>query len=522
MMKTPSFFARFTLALTLLGSVAHAQAPAPAPAPFGAPPSGTAGPTPPAAEVRPPPAELEGLEAHTGGLTAGEVSRRALAVSPSVKEKRAQLDAAKEKITQTMVQFFPRVSLIASYTRFSPLSVSFGSGALVGASSAGLLTTGPCPNGSGATCVLDSAGRPAAAVPVSIKYLENNYSVVGRLNIPLSDYILRLSDAAASSSASKESARLALEAEKAKVDADARTLYFNWLRARAQAVIAHKAVEQTRARLGDAHAAFTVGSISKAELLRIEALVANTEIIAQRSDSMVELTTGQLAIVMEDPKPAYSVGEGVPLPADVPGPAASVERLVIEAQTRRLEVQSVDEAVRALRRGASAQRSGALPRIDAIGDVTYASPNPRYFPPVQRWNATWSAGVQASWTIGDTFLNTSAANELEANAAAMEAKRTQLRTGIAQEVLAAYLDLERARAAFEKQLAALAAAEEAYRVTTDLFRAGRATGTDLIQSEAELLDAKVGDVNARIDLTIASIALRHATGADRPGYSAMR
>lgn len=523
-MKMRSSFAGLTLALTFAGSAAYAQTtPSPAPTPPGAPAPAAATP-PPTVAIRPPTAELEGLEARSGGLTAAEVSRRALAVSPSVKEKRAQLDAAKEKITQTMVQFFPRVSLLASYTRLSPLSVSFGSGALVGAGNAGPLTTGPCPGApvGAPPCVLDSAGQPAAAVPVSIKYLVDNYSVGGRLSIPLSDYILRLSDAAASSSASKESTRLALEAEKSKVDADARTLYFNWLRARAQAVIARKSVEQTRARLADAHAAFTVGSISKAELLRIEALVANTEIIAQRSESMVQLTTGQLAIVMEDPRPGYSVGEGVPLPADVPGPGASVERLVVEGQTRRLEMQSMEEAVRALRRGASAQRSGAFPHVDAVGDVTYANPNPRYFPPLQQWRATWSVGVQASWTIGDTFLNTSAANELEANAAAMEARRTQLRAGIAQEVLASYLDLERARAAFEKQRAALAAAEEAYRVTTDLFRAGRATGTDLIQSEAGLLDAKLGDVNARIDLTIASIALRHATGGDRPLQTAVR
>lgn len=182
----------------------------------------------------------------------------------------------------------------------------------------------------------------------------------------------------------------------------------------------------------------------------------------------------------------------------------------------------MDEAVHALRHGASAQRSGAFPHVEAIGDVTYANPNSRYFPPSEKWRATWSAGVQASWTIGDAFLSTAAASELDAEAAAMEAKRTTLRAGIAQEVLAAYLDLERARAAFDKQRAALAAAEEAYRVTTDLFRAGRATGTDLIESEAGLLDAKFGDVNARIDLTVASIMLRHATGEDRAGQTAAR
>jgi outer membrane protein TolC len=38
----------------------------------------------------------------------------------------------------------------------------------------------------------------------------------------------------------------------------------------------------------------------------------------------------------------------------------------------------------------------------------------------------------------------------------------------------------------------------------------------LIGAETDLLDAKLGDVNARIDLSIAAIELRHATGRDVP------
>lgn len=500
---------RSTLAVAfLLASVlprpAFAQEPAPPPAQGGAP----AVPDRPAAT-------LEGIDAKPGGLTADQVARRALAVSPSVKEKRAELAAASEKITQTRVSFFPRLSLFASYTRLSPVSVGFGSGALVGAQNAGALTTGPCPPPAvGGTCVLDSAGVPVGAVAFAIKQLTDNYALGARVSIPLSDYLFRLSDAAASSSASQESARLALEAQRRKVDADARTLYFNWLRARAQAAIARKAVEQTRARLSDARASFQAGVISKAELLRIEALVSNTELVVARSESLVALTAGQLAIIMEDPKPAYFVGEGVPLPEQIPAARGTSEQLIREALVRRLEVQSIDEAIRAVRRGAGAARGGALPRLEAIGDVTYANPNPRYFPPQPEWNATWSAGVQASWAFGDSLQSSASARELEANAAALEAKRKELHGGIAQEVLMAYLDLERARIAFDKQGTALRAAQEAYRVTTDLFRAGRATGTDLIAAEAELLDAQLGDVNSRIDLTIASISLRHATGSD--------
>jgi outer membrane protein len=273
-------------------------------------------------------------------------------------------------------------------------------------------------------------------------------------------------------------------------------------------------VEQTRARLEDAKATFTVGAISKAELLRIQALVANTELVLTRSESMVALTNGQLAIVMEDWHPNYHVGEGIPLPSTIPEETEPLDRLIAAAQTRRLEVQAMDATVRAYRRGGDATRAGALPRLDATGDLTAGNPNQRYFPAQQVWHTTWSVGLLASWTVGDTFLNSAAARELEQNAIAAEAQRVEVKAGIALECLSSYLDLARARAGLVQQRTALDAAEEAYRVTTDLFRAGRATGTDLIAAESGLLDAKLGEVNARIDLTLASIALRHATGRD--------
>jgi outer membrane protein TolC len=157
-------------------------------------------------------------------------------------------------------------------------------------------------------------------------------------------------------------------------------------------------------------------------------------------------------------------------------------------------------------------RAGAWPRLEAFGDVTYARPNPRFFAPTPEWNATWSAGLIARWTVGDAFLNDARGDELAANAEATRARRRTIEATIAHEVVTAHLDVGKARAALSSSETAVRAAEEAYRVTTDLYRAGRATTTDLIEAESELLDAKLGYTNARIDLTIAALRLGYATG----------
>ena len=445
---------------------------------------------------------LDVLVVEQGGLTANEVARRALAVSPAVRQKREQVKSANEKIEQTTYSFLPKLTLLASYTRTSPINAAFG------ASGTNLVaTTEPAGPIDGNTARLISA-------PVSFTFPQNNYVLQARLSVPLSDYVLRVSDASGATKASRESARLEVAAEKLKVANDARILYFNWLRGWAQVAIAKNTVQSTQARLTDARASFEVGTISKADLLRVEALVANTENVLNQSQSSLDLATGELAIVMEDWHPNYHIGEDIPDPSTVRDADAPVNTLVAEAHSKRLEVRSLDSAVRALQYGASAARAGAYPRVDAIGDVTYANPNPKYFPPEAKFHPTWSAGVQATWNYDETLSGLSQGRDYEAQAEAMVAQRRLVRAGVAQEVLSAYLDLTRARTSLDKQRVALAAAQEAYRVTTDLFRAGRATGTDLILSEQELLQAKVGEVNARIDLTIASIALRHAVGRD--------
>lgn len=443
---------------------------------------------------------LKVIQVEPGGLTANEVARRALKVSPSVRVKLEQVKSANEKIEQTTISFLPHLTLQASYTRTSPINASFGNGNLVG-------TTAP-------QGPIDVANSQLISVPVSFNFPVNNYALVARLSVPLSDYVLRISDASDATKSSRESSRLDVLAEKLKVQSDARILYFNWLRGWAQVAIAQNTLESTRARLNDARASFEVGSISKADLLSIEALVANTEDILNRSQSALELATGQLAIVMEDWHPNYLVGEDIPEPETIPRADAPVSQLVLEAHQKRLELHSIEQNIRALHYGASAARAGAWPRIDAVGDVTYANPNPRWFPPEQKWHPTWSAGAQATWLYGDTLTGLSQGRDYDAQAEALVAQRRLLKAGIANEVLGAYQDLARARVSLEKQRVALAAAQEGYRVQTDLFRAGRATGTELIQSEQQLLVAKVGEVNSRIDLTIASLALRHAVGRD--------
>lgn len=447
----------------------------------------------------------------SGGLTADSVAQRTAANSHTVRAKLAELDAARARLDETTAQFFPRLTAKASYTRLSPVDSELG-GALVGALNPGPLGVGPCPGGAG-QCVLDSQGVPVGAAAVSFPSLQNMWSLSATLTVPISDYILRLSTATAGASADRKAAELAVKAEKLKVRSDAQALFYDWLRAKARVAIAEKSLERTRARVKDAKPAYQLGVITKADLMRLEALVASTEQVVLEAKTFRDLAERQLGIVMGDKKfRRYDHAEDVNQP--IAPIAGDLESLTNEALSKRIELLALSEATRATRLGSRAVKAGAYPRLDAFGEVTYANPNQRYFPQEERWRPTWSVGLAATWVVTDAFVTGAQASQLDATARSLEGQRAALADGIRQEVAAHYLSRAKSQGALESSRRGVAAGEEAYRVAVDLYRVGKATTTEVIEAETDLLGARLTEVNARIELRIAEVRLRHAVGRD--------
>lgn len=499
--------------LVALGSSSWALA-QPAPEPPPAPP-----PSPPvearSAEVDASPKEDEAravLAPMPGGISAEMVGERTVANAQSVQVKLAELDAARARLDETTAQFFPRLTAKATYTRLSKVESDLG-GALVGARNEGPLGVAPCPGNPGVNCVVDAQGQPVGAAKFSFPALNDMYSLSATLTVPISDYILRLSNASAGASANRRAAELAVKAEKLKVRSDAQALFYDWLRARARVAIAEKSLERTRARVKDARPAFELGVITKADLMRLEALATSVEQVLLEAKTFRDLAERQLGILMGDKKaPHYEVGEDVNAPfKPLPG---TLESLTNEALAKRLELRALSEGGRATRLASKALKVGTYPRLDAFGDVTYANPNQRFFPQEDRWRATWAVGLSASWNVTDVFIVGAQSKQLDATARSLELQRDALADGIRQEVAAHYLSREKSSGALRSARRGVAAAEEAYRVAVDLYRVGKSTTTEVIEAESDLLGARLSEVNARIELRIAEVRLRHATGRD--------
>jgi outer membrane protein TolC len=457
------------------------------------------------------------MKVSPGGLTADEAARRAVANSPSIEGKRLEARLTALQHRQTGLRYLPKVTASGSATITNRTDYDFGSsGFSVGALNAGALTVGPCPGGGG-TCVLDAAGVPVGAVagePFEVP--RTTYRVDLSLSVPFSDYLFGAPAAARASRADVAAAERRADADQTQVELDARVAYYDWLRARAQIAVTDLAVANTQARLQDAQIGLQSGTVAPADVLQIESAVASAQISTHNALSMEVVARTNLALIMGTDEASFGVGED--LQADI-GPVeqlGDLPGLIAHAQQKRAEALALDQATIALEEADKSVTSDMYPRLDGVANLTYANPNPQFFPPSREWNASWSLGLSVSWSLDGYLRSRNQRNDLAVRRRITGTQRRQLQRGIGLEVTAAWQDWQRASAALALNHKAREAAEAAYEQRVELYRAGEATTSEIVEAELQRHNATLLDIDARIAVRVARARLLHATARERP------
>jgi outer membrane protein TolC len=194
-------------------------------------------------------------------------------------------------------------------------------------------------------------------------------------------------------------------------------------------------------------------------------------------------------------------------------PLQSLDDLVVLANANRYELKALDKTAESMHSAETVLRRGQLPRVDGVADYTYANPNQRYLF-VYQWKQTWDVGVAATWNITEIFTSGSSANEMVAKRQAVEANRKAMAKGIRVEVASAYQEARRTQAALEAAKRAAEAAQAAYDTEVELFKVGKATTTELIDAEGELVNALLQLISAHIGTRVAETKIARATGRD--------
>jgi outer membrane protein TolC len=484
---------------------ARAQAPEPHPTPTA--PSPAAASSDATAKVDEVPRDL--LRPTEGGLTAVQAGDRAAETSYSAKAQLQALRSAAARVDEALAAFLPRLTGIAAYTRLSPITPPSFSTLITPPTAATLPSTCTLTNGCVAALQVIGKEFSSAAFPV---YVDNGL-LQATLVVPISDYFLRINHNYTAATRSRDAARYDAEAAKAAAAADGRAAFYAWLGSRGSLIVAAQALADQKSHYVQAKHLFEAGQASKSDELRARTNVAGAEQLVAHAKNLSDLAEKQLRIAMHA-RDDEVLTPGESLEVNPVAVASELRPFIDEGIGARLEVKSIDANAEAARQQAKAAFASQLPVVSGGADAIYSNPNARLFPPAQEWYATWDVGVRVTWSPNDTWMGGSNVTDLKARAAELDAQKGALRDRVELEVTQAYNNARESDVSLESAKTELESAEEAYRVTKELFSNGRATSTTLTDSETELTRARLDLLTARVNARTARVRLDHALGRD--------
>ena len=289
------------------------------------------------------------------------------------------------------------------------------------------------------------------------------------------------------------------------------TLFLHIFEAQALEEIAASSARDLGEQVTVAKARLASGVITQADLLRIEVAVANAVQQGLEAHSQGQTARAQLfATIGLAPSDAAELTLVEPterLNAARAKPASgSLDALLPQARAHRPELAQQAHLVLAADRQTSSHGFALLPDLDLEGAYLRADGQP--FSPK---NSAF-IGLKASWAVwewGATNLQRKAA-AVQANAARRDGEMLQRQ--IEAELAASLAQGDAARGAVDSAEKAVASAQEAYRVTDAALKAGAATTTDLLESQAALTQARLNLTRAQYELVLSDVALTHASG----------
>ncbi|MSP23758.1 MAG: TolC family protein [Myxococcales bacterium] len=438
-----------------------------------------------------------------GGLTAKEVGLRAKQTSPLVRARAARRVSAAHDTSVARLGYWPRLALTGRYARLSLVeSQSLGSGD-------GSLVVTPAPAGP------ITPTTPLFAAPASLfsfPVLLDSFTLQAGVAVPVSDLPLRIFHANRAYSHAEKAAAIDEQATVRSQVTNAKLAYYDWVRRTMQEIVSRQGVAQAEEALRVARVIETAGRATPADVALGEAQVAGSKLMHARAVHGVESAERRIALVMHSgPGAPFAIGEDPTEDFTLPS-VQPLGALYEEAIAKRPELALVREQAAQLDAQRRVTQAGNWPRLDAFANATLANPNPRIFPQLEEFRGTWDVGLQLSYSPNDTASALASADALAARTDELDAQAEALQDAIKDEVREAEVGLREATAAIDTTAVGVVAAEEAYRVRLERFRAGVATPLEMSETEVALLRARLERIEAQLGQRMAALRLVHALG----------
>jgi outer membrane protein TolC len=286
--------------------------------------------------------------------------------------------------------------------------------------------------------------------------------------------------------------------------------YWNLFKAAQMKKVMDENVMMVKAHLNDANNLMKAGMMTRNDLLKLE--VQLSDMMFRQIDAE---NAAKLAMVALNSTMSISLDTDIDIISVANISAADYDqlsRLISSAVEKRNEIKSADYRIKAGEAGVTLAKSSWYPQISVYGNYYYSRPNQRIFPSKDEFKDTWDAGVNISMNIWDWLTTAYQTEQAEASLAQAVDGLGIIKDNITLEVTQNYLNMNQSKKKIEISELTVKQADENMRITSDKFKNGLATSSEVIDAETAQSTAKINYMNSIVDYELAKARLDKSVG----------
>lgn len=354
----------------------------------------------------------------------------------------------------------------------------------------------------------DNPFQPGSKIKIADAILDNT-----QFNLTATQVLYaggRLDGARDLAQLSTEAAQYDFKNDKLSTAYNARLAYWSLYRAQELKKSLDESVKQLEARVKDAEVLLKGGMITNNDVLKLQVQLSNLTV--QRLDVESQIRSAMVALNNLMGMPLTSQYDLSSQPTDSDKESGDLNAMIGKAQQSRPDIVASEYRVRAAEKGIDVAAGGWYPQIAVNASYLLANPNQRIFPQRTQFDGTWQVGVNLSWDVWNWQLTSHQTAQAESQLIQAREGMGAMKDGIAVEVSQNYLSLAPSKERIGVAQTAIKQAEENYSVTSNRYKAGTATSTDVIEAETLLLQSKINRITAIVDYELAYARLKKSLG----------
>ncbi|MCX6142621.1 MAG: TolC family protein [Ignavibacteriales bacterium] len=350
---------------------------------------------------------------------------------------------------------------------------------------------------------------PFPGIPTIFPYIADNYVARASFQQPLFTG-WKLQGAADNASYQAEATRRDVVKDKGELVFNIKSAYWNLFRAREIKRLADENVAQVSAHLKDTENLIKQGLVTANDLLKVKIQLSNSRILQSDAVNNVQLAT----IVFNS-----TVGLPLQTEIEITSPLTptskefgELEKLQAVAFIHRPEILAMESRIKASDAAIVSATGGWFPQVFLTGNYYYSRPNQRIIPLQDAFNDTWDVGVSIQFDLWNSLSTVHQTSQARSQHEQNKDLLVTLKDGVTLEVTQNYLNYQQSKERIRLSELTVQQANENYRMTSEKFKAGLATSSELLDAEVALLQSKLQLTQALVDHELSEARLTKSVG----------